>query len=347
MSAQSHYNKQASVSRSHSEAMATRNNARTKPLRNYHNDVKRRMIIRFSQDADHHLDLACGRGGDMWKWQEAGIKHVHGLDIAESEVAEARERFEGLRRERPESQLNVEYEATSELGVSPIPWKQEYETVSCMFAAHYFFESRKTCGTFLDNVARALSDKGVFYGAVTCGKRILNLLDNQAQYRSELLAVSKKWPDKLYKSFGSGYTFAMLHTVTNDHHESDDLGDGCVEYLTFFKVFTLEAAQVGLYPIQDLDWNLPVPRRHLPATVFEDDAADEKYHAFRYFKPCYDGSEDQDELEKISKLYAAFAFEKDVKRFEREQREKAMKTASKKPASPSGSDQPPSKMAKT
>ena len=33
----------------------------------------------------------------MWKWQEADIKHVHGLDIAESEIAEARERYNGVR----------------------------------------------------------------------------------------------------------------------------------------------------------------------------------------------------------------------------------------------------------
>eukprot|EP00730_Choanoeca_flexa_P017704 TRINITY_DN8559_c0_g1_i6.p1 TRINITY_DN8559_c0_g1~~TRINITY_DN8559_c0_g1_i6.p1 ORF type:complete len:222 (+),score=16.70 TRINITY_DN8559_c0_g1_i6:53-718(+) len=179
MSAQSHYNKQASVERSQEEAHVARQKARTKQLRNYHNDVKRRMIVRFSSDTDRLLDLACGRGGDMWKWHQAGIKHVDGLDIAESEVAEAQERFKAFQDKQPDAKLQVNYRATSDVGTARIQWPYHYDSTTCMFAAHYFFESESMCHTFMDNVSRSLKDGGVFYGTVICGKRVLTCLKDQ------------------------------------------------------------------------------------------------------------------------------------------------------------------------
>ena len=47
---------------------------------------------RFAGDAESLLDLACGRGGDIWKWIDAGILHVKGVDLSPGEIAEARKR---------------------------------------------------------------------------------------------------------------------------------------------------------------------------------------------------------------------------------------------------------------
>lgn len=57
------------------------------PLKVYHNTVKRLLIQRFASDADRLLDLACGRGGDLRKWVDVGIKYVKGYDQAECEVS--------------------------------------------------------------------------------------------------------------------------------------------------------------------------------------------------------------------------------------------------------------------
>jgi hypothetical protein len=56
------------------------------PLKYFHNLIKTRLIQRFAGDADKLLDLACGRGGDLYKWIRSGIKYVRGYDIAEREV---------------------------------------------------------------------------------------------------------------------------------------------------------------------------------------------------------------------------------------------------------------------
>ena len=84
---------------------------------------------RFAGGADSLLDLACGRGGDIWKWTDARvslviahhtvcrgqrhllhicclqIKYIKGIDLSPSEVEEARRRFQEMKaRKRKFSQ---------------------------------------------------------------------------------------------------------------------------------------------------------------------------------------------------------------------------------------------------
>jgi len=49
-----------------------------------------------------------------------------------------------------------------------------------------------------------------------------------------MLSVTKKWQGD-YKAYGSAYTFALLHTVVNDHYDDDEVGEGCEEFLVFFR----------------------------------------------------------------------------------------------------------------
>ena len=53
------------------QALAARRQGAALPLKDFHNDIKRRMITRFAWQADRLLDFACGRGGDIHKWSRA------------------------------------------------------------------------------------------------------------------------------------------------------------------------------------------------------------------------------------------------------------------------------------
>ena len=48
---------------------------------------------RFASGADSLLDFCCGRGGDIWKWIDAGITRVKGIDLSPGEIQEARARW--------------------------------------------------------------------------------------------------------------------------------------------------------------------------------------------------------------------------------------------------------------
>ena len=50
------------------------------------------MVFVLARQVPALLDLACGRGGDIWKWIDADVQSVLGVDISEHEVAECRRR---------------------------------------------------------------------------------------------------------------------------------------------------------------------------------------------------------------------------------------------------------------
>ncbi|EDQ85354.1 uncharacterized protein MONBRDRAFT_29289 [Monosiga brevicollis MX1] len=328
MDAKSHYVHQAHHGRTYQEAHKSRQEAVTKPLREYHNDVKNRLIHRFSREVEDHLDLACGRGGDAWKWVGARIHHVLGVDIAPSLLDDARERIDIIRQKKPDHDLTAEFMESDALGKHDIEWGQTFDTVSCMFAAHYLFESKESANQFFENAAAALKEGGYFYGTTICAKRVLALLGKEKEYRNSVLLIKALWDQP--SKFGSGYTFALANTVTNHSDEADDVEGGATEYLTFFSVFTKLAERHGLYPVRDLNWSFGRNKRSRRDTLFEREPADHQ-EAFRYFQPqfcAHPNSQEQgdaaeadngllSDLEKASRLYAAFVFQKDTSRMKR------------------------------
>ena len=106
-----HYDKHSSKFSSEAEAEAARRSGASYPLRQYHNQVKRMLIDSFvSQTKATHpsgpsvqvrvLDLASGRGGDLNKWNDSGVRQVVGLDISKGECQEANQRFAQMRQQR-------------------------------------------------------------------------------------------------------------------------------------------------------------------------------------------------------------------------------------------------------
>ena len=57
-----------------------------------------------------------------------------------------------------ESELEADFEATSELGVSEVRLGRLFDVVTVMFAIHYFFESEQSANAFFHNVAINLKD---------------------------------------------------------------------------------------------------------------------------------------------------------------------------------------------
>ncbi|KAL2150714.1 hypothetical protein VTH82DRAFT_7277 [Thermothelomyces myriococcoides] len=187
--------------------------SRIKGLRSFNNWVKSCVIQKFSPDEDHApgamergissgrrllvLDIGCGKGGDLFKWQQAPqpVELYVGLDPAEVSIEQARERYRnmanrgggsgrggrGSHHRRPprlfEARFHVkdcytesigDVDIVRQVGFSPtsVSSNRGFDVVSMMFCMHYAFESEEKARQMLKNVSGALRKGGRFIGCI-------------------------------------------------------------------------------------------------------------------------------------------------------------------------------------
>ncbi|KAH6663603.1 mRNA capping enzyme [Plectosphaerella plurivora] len=182
-----------------------RTDSNIKGLRSLNNWVKSCIIQKFSPDEDHvpggreeHellvLDIGCGKGGDLGKWQQApqSVQLYVGLDPADVSIDQARERFRqmasrgggrggrgGYRRQQSrlfDAQFHVkdcygesieDIDVVRQVGFDPGPLNRRgFDIVTMMFCMHYAFETEQKARTMLRNVAGALKKGGRFIGCI-------------------------------------------------------------------------------------------------------------------------------------------------------------------------------------
>ncbi|GAB1195031.1 hypothetical protein APSETT444_004284 [Aspergillus pseudonomiae] len=194
--------------------------SKIKGLRSFNNWIKSTLIQKFSPDeefvsrsigtkdwADDNapppmedkrllvVDLGCGKGGDLGKWQLAPqpVDLYVGLDPAEVSIVQARERYNGMRTgrgpRRPRGPLfHAEFAPKDCFGeyLGDVPIVQQvgidpnagpggsvmssrwggggFDVVASMFTIHYAFESEEKTRQMLRNVAGCLKKGGRFLG---------------------------------------------------------------------------------------------------------------------------------------------------------------------------------------
>ena len=180
--------------------------SRIKGLRKFNNWVKSTLIHRFSPPENAQappirvLDLGCGKGGDLGKWQSAPhpVDLYIGIDPAEVSIEQARERYTemstpggrggrggrgGYRGGRQQRAFDAEFITQDAFGqsIANIPIVQNvgfaegggsrwggggFDVVSMMFCMHYAFENEAKARGMLANVAGSLKKGGRFLGVI-------------------------------------------------------------------------------------------------------------------------------------------------------------------------------------
>eukprot|EP00887_Chlorella_sp_A99_P001412 scaffold8.g1412.t1 len=318
-----HYDAHSNQYASTQDALRARAQGPGAPLKKFHNEIKRALInrrerahavecvrwenggerrSRFATGAESLLDLACGRGGDIWKWMDAGIRTVKGVDLSPGEIAEARKRFEEARAKHGDPGLDYTFEDTPSLGLADWSSGRAFDIVTCMFAIHYFFVTEAALqqagcggagGGFLRNVSANLADGGYFIGTVPDGKRVNECIARTRTFESPMLRVEARWEGHP-ACFGSPYICAIGDTVTGGERGTE----GSLEYLVYSNALVAVAAQHGLEPVVDYG-NPELERLFEPGDVTRP---------LKHFRPRFPRSDPS--LERASRLFAAFVFRK-------------------------------------
>ena len=199
--------------------------SRIKGLRIFNNWIKSTIIQKFSPNENftpeganitHRgldegqsgllvLDIGCGKGGDLGKWQQApqSVELYVGADPAEISIEQARERYSqmrgrgggrggsgGFRGGRPQQSFQGEFFVKDCYGewLGDIPLIRDvgidgsvgpggssigsrwggggFDVVSMMFCMHYAFENEAKARGMLRNVAGSLKKGGRFLGVI-------------------------------------------------------------------------------------------------------------------------------------------------------------------------------------
>ena len=187
-----------------------KNESKIKGLRSFNNWIKSCMIQKFSPEEMPQaeelgwgeepkepeaakpllvLDMGCGKGGDLGKWQLAPqtVGLYVGLDPAEQSVQQAGERYGEMRRRRKpifDGRFHVkdcfgewigDVPIVKDVGIDPNAgtgqsnrWggSGNFDVVTMMFSMHYAFESEEKVKMMLRNVAGSLKKGGRFIGVV-------------------------------------------------------------------------------------------------------------------------------------------------------------------------------------
>ncbi|KAF2140700.1 uncharacterized protein K452DRAFT_288789 [Aplosporella prunicola CBS 121167] len=182
-------------------------NSKIKGLRSFNNWIKSTVIQKFSPGDESMgesqygqnilvLDIGCGKGGDLQKWQSAPrrVDLYVGLDPADVSINQARDRYSQMQRRphrgRPQHLFHAEFFAKDCFGepLTDIPIIHDvgfdpnagpdgggmsqrwggggFDVVSMMFCMHYAFENEAKARTMLGNVAGALKKGGRFLGVI-------------------------------------------------------------------------------------------------------------------------------------------------------------------------------------
>jgi SAM-dependent methyltransferase len=220
------------------------------------------------------LDVACGKGGDLYKWIKNGFVTVIGFDIFEDNIINP---FDGIYKRLAESRIPYKHKYVFLPMDSSLPYqsqhnnikdkytqnlekclvgkpgtygseinqfkgllKKKVDVVSCQFALHYFFESEKKLDGLLQNVSNSLRNGGFFVGTCFDGDSIFNLLNqNENGYIDVVINNHKVWSiknlEKDKKTFG--HKISVYVDSINKEHE---------EYLVFYDKLVKHVAKFGL-----------------------------------------------------------------------------------------------------
>lgn len=261
-------NKRPNTSSEHSKIVASHyNNLQEKGLyersksnifymRNFNNWIKSMLIneylTKIKDNAPHGaplkvLDMCCGKGGDLLKWEKGGITHLICTDIADISVEQCQKRYTTMAERAHNARNKFQKMFSAEFFASDCTRNRIREQfkdvsiklnlVSCQFSFHYCFESLKQAECMIRNAAECLTEGGYFIGTIPDANEIIRRQKENGSantFGNDVYKISFLCDSECPPLFGAKYNFQLEGVVD------------CPEFLVHFPMLIKLARKFGL-----------------------------------------------------------------------------------------------------
>ena len=154
-------------------------------VRRYHNNVKRTLITSEVSQGQKVLDVGCGFGGDLGKWESADVGCLHACDPSEDALIEATSRAPTFKKLKKLKFFHGDIFACP---------REQYDVICYNFSLHYIFRDRDFFFKSLREIRNRMKP----------GSKLIGCIPD-----SESLLMSTPFRDKLGNTFlrndASGY----------------------------------------------------------------------------------------------------------------------------------------------
>lgn len=257
----SHYNKLEE------KGLAERTKSRIFHMRNFNNWIKSILIQEYLtkiRDTSklgaplRVLDMCCGKGGDLLKWDKGRISHLICTDIAAVSVEQCESRYRTMAERGSGGGGGGRYGQNGGGGGKMFTaeffpcdstrqrLREQYKDpsielslVSCQFAFHYCFESLKQAECMIKNAAECLREGGFFIGTIPDANEIMRrqkmaTADSKRTFGNDVYNIEFLCDTECPPLFGGKYNFQLDGVVD------------CPEFLVHFPLLQKLARKFGL-----------------------------------------------------------------------------------------------------
>jgi SAM-dependent methyltransferase len=266
--------------------IAEREQSSSKPMLSFHNYwVKDRSLIgKLKGKSTSVLDMACGKGNDLYKLLNNGFKVIVGVDKSEDNITNNKDgaynrvlncltqntligREHNIMYLPIDCSKLIDIQFIDKLSDEKVKQKAKdlwlnkdgllnkgVDVVLCNFAIHYFFENKTTLSNFIKNVSNALRRGGYFVGTCLDGKTVHELFEEQKQDKVEgrvnqtrpIWSLEKAYGEKVFdtKNTQNNYGLKIKVYIETINREME-------EYLVDYELLKTELAAEGIYPLTE------------------------------------------------------------------------------------------------
>ncbi|KAL0300068.1 UNVERIFIED_CONTAM: cap guanine-N7 methyltransferase 1 [Sesamum angustifolium] len=219
-------------------------------LKKLNNWIKSVLIQLYAKRGDAVLDLACGKGGDLIKWDKARIGYYVGIDIADGSIEDCRTRYNGdadhhQRRKKFSFPARLICGDCFEVRLDKVLAEDApFDICSCQFAMHYSWSTEARARRALANVSALLRPGGIFIGTMPDANVIIKRLRQAEGWNSVTVYTGYVLMKNLKKRL-CVFPSKDVHVVIISLTLAQDAVD-CPEWIVPFHVFKALAEEHGL-----------------------------------------------------------------------------------------------------